>query len=584
MIHGVYANKESFHTVEFTAGLNVVLAERMEASTQKDTRNGLGKTTLIEIIDFCLGSSGKSLRIEPLEEWAFSIDITIAGNRIRVTRSIEANTRIVIEGPTEGWIEQPEVDEETGERILSLNKWKIVLGRVLFNLPDADVKHKYKPSFRSMISYFIRTGQDAYSNPFRFHRSQNPWNQQLTIGFLLGLNWEHASQWQVLKDQVKAIEALDNAIKIGAIAGTEGTVGELETERVQLEGQIERDRKALANFKVNPQYEEIQEEADRVSATIHELTNQNVTERRRLARYMESIAAEEPPSEGALEELYEETGLVFPDAVNRTLDQARTFHQKIVENRKTFLETEVERLDLQIQGRNENISDLSSERAISLEILLSEHALQEMTQLQEKHIETKEKLERIKTRIFELKEKTTRKREIKTENTDLTKVAEQDHEERRTIWSKAINLFDENSQALYKRPGHLVIDVTDKGYKYSVEIERSSSQGIGKMKIFCFDQMLLQLAATHENQINFLIHDSILYDGVDSRQRALALECAAQITQELDAQYICTLNSDDVPRDDFSKDFNFDQHVRLTLTDKDPSGSLLGIRFERPGK
>jgi len=39
-----------------------------------------------------------------------------------------------------------------------------------------------------------------------------------------------------------------------------------------------------------------------------------------------------------------------------------------------------------------------------------------------------------------------------------------------------------------------------------------------------------------------------------------------------------------VPRADFSEKFDFDQHVRLTLTDKDPSGSLLGIRFERAGK
>ena len=56
MIHAVRANKSSFHAVEFDAGFNVVLADRAKESTRKDFRNGLGKTTLLEIIHFCLGA------------------------------------------------------------------------------------------------------------------------------------------------------------------------------------------------------------------------------------------------------------------------------------------------------------------------------------------------------------------------------------------------------------------------------------------------------------------------------------------------------------------------------------------------
>ena len=44
-------------------------------------------------------------------------------------------------------------------------------------------------------------------------------------------------------------------------------------------------------------------------------------------------------------------------------------------------------------------------------------------------------------------------------------------------------------------------------------------------------------------------------------------------------QYICTLNTDMVPAGDFSPGFDFDPLVRLRLTDKDPSGSLLGFRY-----
>ena len=100
------------------------------------------------------------------------------------------------------------------------------------------------------------------------------------------------------------------------------------------------------------------------------------------------------------------------------------------------------------------------------------------------------------------------------------------------------------------------------------------------MKIFCFDLAVLQVMAGRVNTIDFVVHDSGLYDGVDARQRALALERAAELTEMTQTQYICTMNSDMVPNEDFSRGFDFGQYVRLTLTDSKPEGRLLGFEFE----
>ena len=162
----------------------------------------------------------------------------------------------------------------------------------------------------------------------------------------------------------------------------------------------------------------------------------------------------------------------------------------------------------------------------------------------------------------------------------MAQITERDHEQRRDVWNTPVRLFNDNSQALYQTPGHLVIDIGNAGFKYDVEIDRSGSEGVSKMKIFCFDLMLLQLMAIRSIPMDFLIHDSSLYDGVDSRQRALALERACEVSEETNTQYICALNSDMIPHDDFNAEFNFDQYIRLTLTDDSPSGSLLGFPFE----
>lgn len=86
MIHGVYANQKGFRSVEFEAGLNLIVADRSQTAGDKDTTNGLGKSALIDIIDYCLGSGPKpkeGLRVEPLSDWAFTLDITLGGQGTR---------------------------------------------------------------------------------------------------------------------------------------------------------------------------------------------------------------------------------------------------------------------------------------------------------------------------------------------------------------------------------------------------------------------------------------------------------------------------------------------------------------------
>lgn len=487
-------------------------------------------------------------------------------------------------GVTEGWSDQPDIDETTGQRFIKIEKWRELLGKLLFAFPPTKSTVAYTPSYRSLISYLIRRGPDAYTSPFRYFRQQKTWDIQLHTSYLLGMNWEYAAQWQGLKDKEDGIKAIEKAIKTGALEGAVGTIGELETQCIQLEGQVESARTALDTFRVHPQYDSIQQDADRLTKEIHALANRNVTDRRRLARYEESIQEERPLEQASLERLYEQSGLIFPDTVMRSLAEARSFHRDIVANRKEFLDAEIHRIQKSILVRDQEIKELSDQRAEVMQVLKAHGALQEMNQLQERRGALQSTLERVRSRLHEMKSMKTSKREVKATKENLTQTAEKDHEQRRNIWSGAVRLFNEHSQALYRSPGKLVIDVGDKGYTYKVDIERSGSEGIEKMKIFCFDLALLQLQVQSGKGIDFLIHDTLMYDSVDVRQRARALELANKVTNEFGGQYICTMNSDMVPQEEFSKGFDFGAHVCLTLTDASPSGSLLGFRFERKGK
>ena len=583
MIHSITANQPSFRRVELTPGLNVILADRTEESSRKDTRNGLGKSTLIEIIHFCLGARvrrGEGLAIPALEDWAFTMEMSLGDERITVARAVASANTVVVRGLSEDWPELPSSDLME-QRSFRQAQWRAFLGRALFSLPSAEAP-KYNPSFRSLISYFVRRGHDAFGDPFTHSRHQQIWDKQLHVALLLGLDWRHAAQWQAIKERDKDLKALRQLVDRDVVPHLGGSVGELEAERVTLAQEIEDASRAIESFRVHPEYESIRHEADQLTEELHRRANENVVASRRLSLYRKAVESEEAPSVDSIEDVYEEMGVVFSQQVRRSLAEAREFYGLVVRDRRRFLRKEVARLENRISETDGRIRELTDSRARRLEILSTHGALEEMVKLQERHVARCQELERVRDQIERSRQMESEARRVARERAELADLAAQDHEERRDIWHAPVRLFNLNSQALYRAPGHLVIDITDSGLKFNIEISRSGSDGIGKMKIFCLDLALLEFSSGRGLQIDFLAHDSEMYDGVDSRQRAAAIQRAREVADNTGTQYICALNSDMVPYEDFRGGFEFDEHVRLRLTDGDPAGTLLGMVFDPP--
>ncbi len=585
MIYRIFANDKRFKPIQFELGLNIIKADKQPESGKKDSRNGLGKTTLINIVHLCLGSDldEKLLPVDDIKDWVFFIEMDLFGKKIIASRAISNPKVVTIEGDYKNFPITPEKISEKECGSYKLEDWKTLLGRDLFGLndgsaPKGDKDTKYIPSFRNLISYFIRRGIDAYSKPFHYFRAQPTWSVEVHNALLLGLNWKYASEAQEIKDKNEAISSLNKAVKMGIVSSQ----GELEAERVRLEKEVSQERDAISSFNVHPQYQEIQKESNSITKNIHDLSNDNLMLSRKLERYEDSIKSERAPETTVVEKLYEEAGIHFADQLKKTLEEAKEFHSKVVHNRKHFLEAEISKIKHEISANDKEVKNLSEKRSKLMNILQTHGALNEFTLLQERLTEKKGKLETIKARISDIKEMSERKNEIKIQKIELEAKIRRDYEICRSEWENAVNLFNENSQALYNQPGDLIINVSAKnGYDFDVIIQKSNSEGVGKMKIFCYDLMLVEIFAK-KGRINFLFHDSTIFDGVDSRQTALALEHAHKKALINKFQYICTFNSDMIPdAENFNANFSIDKFVRLELHDKDPKGSLLGFSFNK---
>ena len=580
MIHSINANNDSFKSINFSKGMNIILADRTMESKNKDSTNGLGKSTLIDIIDFCLGGKlSDTLTKNKLKDWTFTLGLDLNGNRYDVSRSVKKTNNIILCGDFNNWPIKPEINDD-GNYFLPNLQWKNILGYFIFNT-EIQSKLKYSPSFRSLISYRIRKvgKKGGYFNSFLQNRMQQPWDVQVNTTYLLNLNWTLASQKQDLKDKEKSIQELKKAIKSDIFISIMGNIGDLEAKKIQLIESIKTKQSELQHFKILKEYAELEYNVNTLTKKIHDVINESITKKRLLEHYESILHEDVDISPNQLIKIYSEAKMNFPDQVSKKLNDVFEFHHKIIKNRSDFLKQEITLLKQNISKLDDNLKLFEYERSNIMDILKKHGALEEYMEIQSKYQKSIAELEDVKNKLSIMKKIEQNKNDLKIENILLRQKIENDLNERQTQREDAILTFNKYSKVLYESPGTLSINVDDSGYKFDINIERSSSQGFENMKIFCYDLMLAKLWANRTKNMPFLIHDNAIFAGVDARQIASALQLAQKISDSENFQYICTMNSDSIPSSDFDLNFNFNEFVKIRFTDVTPNGGLLGFRF-----
>ena len=146
--------------------------------------------------------------------------------------------------------------------------------------------------------------------------------------------------------------------------------------------------------------------------------------------------------------------------------------------------------------------------------------------------------------------------------------------------SEAILRVRRASNALYEKAGSLTVSATPNGPAVDVRIDAQRSKGITQHADLLLRPDVRRPDEAARTRPGFLIHDSHLFDGVDERQVAKALQLGADHAASVGYQYIVTMNSDALPRDGFRPGFDVQAYVNPTrLTDATETGGLFGLRF-----
>lgn len=587
MIHSIKSNNPNFKSVTFHSGFNVVLADRNrnDKSEDKQTRNGAGKTTLVEIIHFCLGSQvtvNSVFKNENLKGWSFILELDIGDKTYKIERFTDCPSKIYIDGDTSTLNFECKYDKKAKRYYVSPNAFNKAMLEEFYGIVVTEDNQEHMPSFRELISYTVRRNVEGYKSAFEFFSRQKASSVQICNAFFLNLSMEYAGQFQSLKERKKGIEDYKNATKSGVIGPFSLNIGELSTEVITRQKDVDSFKEQLDAFQIHPQYEDITKEANTLTDEIHSLTNTLVIRQRLLERYETSYAEEDPGLPIAdIEKIYAEAGVLFQGSVLQPLSEVIEFHKTIVSNRKEYLRNEITSLRKEIIEINNRIAVISTQRSEKMKILETHGALAEYVLIQDRYAEAKQLLEDAKKRLESAEYIEDSKSRLKIENQELLIKSRQDYNERIQIREQAISLFKTNTEFLYPEAGTLTINLKETGYSFGVDIKSSRSQGVNYMKVFCYDMVLAELGCVRNRYPDFLVHDSTIFDGVDERQVARALILAQLKCEKLGYQYICLVNSDMIPYQEFDDEFTlqFNSNIVLKISDDQENGGLLGIRF-----
>ncbi|WP_373548986.1 DUF2326 domain-containing protein [Haliscomenobacter sp.] len=560
------ANQESFRTIEFNAtGLSLILASKKVEDKLK-TYNSTGKSLSIALTHFCLGSSNNKAFGENLPDWEFQLQFEINGKEYESLRSTKKQGDIFL-----------------NNKKYSLDKFRGFMFDLLFEAPEQDGHI----SFRSLISRFIRPGKFAYNDATIYIRKEQDPVRQLNNAYLLGLDTKLISDKLRFRKELKEAKDFKKQLE-----GNPDFKAFLEKQPVRLnpdikikslKDEIERLQKSLQSFVIAEDYNSLKLEADKKTREIAERINEVVRFKNVIANIENTLLLKKDiPVEKVLK-MYDEAQIEIPDLIKRTAQEAEQFHLKILSDRTSRLIKEKHKFEGLVAAENEKIDLLDRERSELLQFLKGRGALEEYLDLTRRLTDATQQLEKFEFfKEFTTKQKN-RINEIEIALKDGNIQANNYLTEKEALLEDNIALFQSIVRDCYddKTAG---INVTnnegDNQIRFNIDpyIDTGGSGGgVDKVEIFCYDWMIL--LAQHHHQVKAIWHDSLIFEGVDTRQKSTLLKFALEQSEQKGLQYIIALNQNEF--EDIQNQFpeiaeRLHQKCVLELTDESDEMKLLG--------
>ncbi|WP_328412913.1 ABC-three component system protein [Nocardia sp. NBC_00403] len=283
--------------------------------------------------------------------------------------------------------------------------------------------------------------------------------------------------------------------------------------------------------------------------------------------------------------VYAEIGLVLPDSVTHHYSEVAAFHESVVRNRRMFLQQELESTRSRLEAIDRERHELDDRRAQVIRLLRETVALDTFLSAQRDLATLEADDADIERRLDAAQSISSINDTIKIKTAELVAAVRAETQERADQLDESISLFNELGAEIYSdREASLYIAPSSKGIlKVEPRISGDANSGVRSVETFMLDLVCTLAAIKAGRGPRILVHDSHLFDAIDSRQVASCLNIGARLADEHGFQYIVALNSDFLDSVEAQSDGAFDAGPYILdqrLTDETDTGGLFGFRFD----
>ena len=554
---------ENIRNIKFHKGLNLIIDETPSDDT-KATGNNIGKTTVLKLIDFCLGAKQSIIYSDTetkKEEYKLVKEFLQDNNVVIILTLVENlddenSKKIVIERNFLSG--KKAIRLINGEYIKDKDFEKALLSYIFPN-------HKAeKPTFRQIISHNIRYKDENINNTLKTLNSFSSDAEYETLYlFLLGCNFDQGAKKQEILAKIKQEKIYKDRLE------KKQTKNAYEVALSILENEIEELENKKNSLNINPNFEQDLERLNQVKYFLNRESSKvtNLKIRRDLINDSKNEILENKSDIDLkqLRAIYEQATDKI-DSLQKTFDDLVHYHNNMVLKKVKFITEELPDLEKQIDTVEINIKKLlEEEKSLTEKIAKSdsfsqleeiiatinekyrqkgeyENIISQLTEAEENLEQYNNELNVLDKKLFSDEFEENLKKQINIFNRYFSTVSNELYGERYAL--KYDKIINKNGQQLFKFSS------------FNTNLSSGKKQG----EILCFD-LAYTIFADEQNipTLHFLLNDKkeLMHDN--------QLIKVAEFLQDRDIQLVISILKDKLPNE-LNKDKYF--IVKLSQNNK----------------
>lgn len=364
--------------IRFHLGLNLIVDET-PAGSGKETGNNVGKTTVLKLVDFCLGAKAKGIYSDQENK----------RNEYKLVKNFLVENKICVSLLLKDNLFQEVSREVLIERNFLNRKYKI---------QRIDGKHKTddefeetltdllfpghygkKPTFRQIIAHNIRYEDLSINNTLKnLNRYTRDDEYETLYLFLFGCDFEQGDIKQELRAQIDIEEKFQRRLEF------EQTKSAYEAALNLIQTDIDEIERQKLSLNLNPNFESNLDKLNKIKYQIN-LASSEIG-RLELRKELISEAQKEIQASKSnidlqqLQQIYQQaTSLV--SGLQKTFQDLYNFHNRMVESKIKFIAQDLPKIDANLATQREHLSRLLADETELSSVIIQSDSFNILEQL-----------------------------------------------------------------------------------------------------------------------------------------------------------------------------------------------------------